>query len=421
MNYRRTKIVVGVCGLVAAALLVFVGAGALPRIEGADATADSAATKTSLPDLVSKVTRAIVRVDVWRPYQVKDAATGKENPNFAWSTGTGFVIRCERVGGDATTDDVECDVVTNNHVVTLDVRHDWTAPAKLLCVMYGIDVTSAAIQGRDASADLAMIRLRARAPKGKTPSALSWADPDGIRVGDDVVAIGYARDLRGRPTVTRGIIGATRRTEPSFGDEQALFADLIQSDASINHGNSGGPLINLRGEVVGVNTYSIPPTVDVAGKNNINVDVTEGIFFTRSSRTAKPFIEQIARNGSVARLDLGCSNITLVEPFIRFLGWPEAVFVRNAPATSLGGKAGIQSRDLIIAVGSAASRPAAPVPSQETKITSVGELNDALGLRGGDACIWVRGIRLPAAMLTALDAGQCPPYVSGEPYIAFLR
>jgi S1-C subfamily serine protease len=77
----------------------------------------------------------------------------------------------------------------------------------------------------------------------------------------------HARDLRGSPTVTRGIISALRRTEPTVGNEQALFADLIRSDASSNHGNSGGPLLNRRGEVLGVNTYQIRPAVTKDAKD----------------------------------------------------------------------------------------------------------------------------------------------------------
>ena len=173
-----------------------------------------------------------------------------------------------------------------------------------------------------------------------------------------------------------------------------------------------------------MNTYSIPPVATKDDKDNVSVDVTQGVFFARSSRTAKPFIEQIVSTGKVARLDLGCSMITLVEPFIRFLGWPSAVRVRTAPAVpaaSLAAKAGLKGGDLIIAVGSAADRPAAPDPSQETKINSVGELNDALGLRGGDPCIWIRFIRPPADVVATIDAGQFPAYTGGDTYIAFLR
>ena len=121
MSYHRTRIAVGVCGFVIAAVLVFVGARPSPRLEGAEAPADSPEVKKSLPDLAAEVTRAIVRLDVWRQYKVKDAKTGKDLAGCTWSTGTGFVVRCERLGGNDTTDDVEFDVVTNDHVLGLDM------------------------------------------------------------------------------------------------------------------------------------------------------------------------------------------------------------------------------------------------------------------------------------------------------------
>ena len=388
--------------LVLAAVLALTVMRPLPRLEAADGADNGAPapqsgqleTSKPLPDLAAEVTHSIVRVDVWRPYKTKDGRTGKENDGCAWSTGTGFVVRCSPVGGTDKTDDFECDVVTNNHVVVLDVQYDWTAAAKLLCLMYGVDITDATIVGRDPLSDLAVIRLHGHAPKERTPRAIMWADPNSVRVGEDVLAVGYARNLRGGPTVTRGIVGALHRTEPTAGSQQALFADLIQSDAQSNHGNSGGPLLNRRGEVLGVNTYVIAPTVDKDSKGGVSVDVAQGIFFARSSRTARPFIEQIIRTGSVARLDLGCTEMTLVEPLVRFLAWPEAVMLRSVPATSLAAKVGLKPGDMIVAVGSAAARPdQVPAPSQETKVASVGELNDALGLRGGDACVWVRLIR----------------------------
>ena len=113
-------------------------------------------------------------------------------------------------------------------------------------------------------------------------------------------------------------------------------------------------------------------------------------------------------------MDLGATMVTLVEPLVRFLGWPEAVYLRTVPPTSLAAKAGLKAGDLIIAVGSAtAQRPAAPAPSQETKIDSVGELNDAIGLRGGDPCVWVRLIRPPAAVIAAIDGGSNRPTPAG--------
>ena len=259
MSHHRTKIVIGACGFVAAAILVFVAAGPSPWVDATPAPAAAPEAKKSTPDLVADVSRGIVRVTVWRMYQVKDDKSGKELAGCSWGTGTGFVIRCERLGGDDTTDDIEFDFVTNNHVLVLEGQQDWVAPAKLLCTVWGVETTNAAILGRDVAADLAAVRVRARADKNELPRVLPWADPSGVRIGDDVLAIGFARDLRGRPTVTRGIISATRRGEPTSGSVQALFTDLIQLDACINHGNSGGPLLNIRRRSCGREYLLDPP------------------------------------------------------------------------------------------------------------------------------------------------------------------
>jgi S1-C subfamily serine protease len=422
MSCHRTTIAIGVCGFVSAAVLVFVGTRPSPRLEGAEPSAGSPEAKKSVPDLVVELSHAIVRLDVWRPYQLKDPNSGQETAGCTWSAGTGFVVRCERLGGNDTTDDVEFDVVTNAHVIAADdAQRDWTAPSKLQCSMYGVNVTNTSILGRDTLADLAVVRVRAQAPKDRVPKALPWADPNGIRVGEDVVAIGYGYDITGRPTVTRGIVGATRRALPADGDQQAVNADLVQHDAPINRGNSGGPLVNLRGEVVGVNTYLLGAAVSKDDQNNISVDVPQGMYFSRSCRTAKPFAERIVSAGTVARLDLGSSLLSVVEPRVRMFGWPQCVYVQTTPAGSLAAKVGLQPGDLIVAVGSAPQRPAASDPSQETKINSVGELNDALGLRGGDATIWVRLIRPPAALIAAVNNSQYTAYVNGDTYVAYLR
>ena len=213
---------------------------------------------------------------------------------------------------------------------------------------------------------------------------------------------------------------APRGALPTSGAQQAVYADLIQHDAPINHGNSGGPLLNMRGEVLGVNSYLLPPVVTNDDQHNVSVDVPQGLFFSRSSRTAKPFVEQIVSTGMIARLDLGGATVSLVEPYVRMFGWPQCVYVQTAPATSLAAKAGLQPGDLIIAVGSAA-RPDSPTAVQETKINSVGELQDALGLRGADPCIWVRFVRPPAALITAVNNSQYPAYVKGDTYVAYLR
>ena len=99
MSYHRTRIAIGVCGFATAAVLVLVGTRLSPRLEGAEPPAGSPEVKKSLPDLLVELSHAIVRLDVWRPYQLKDAKSGKEVASCAWSAGTGFVIRCGRWAG----------------------------------------------------------------------------------------------------------------------------------------------------------------------------------------------------------------------------------------------------------------------------------------------------------------------------------
>ena len=278
ISHHQTRIVVRACGFVTAAILVFVGAGPSPRLAGAETPAASPEVKKSVTELLAEVAHAIARVNVGRQYRVKDAKTGKESLDLETESGTGFVIRCEPLGGSDATDDVEFDVVTNTHVLLSQVQQDWVGPAKLLCTVYGVSTKNATVLGADVLSDLAVIRVRAHASKNEMPRVLRWADPKDVRVGEDVVAIGYACDLRGQPTVTRGILSAKRRTAPTTGAAQALFADLLQTDASLNHGNSGGPLLNMRGEVLGVNSYGIPPTVNKDASGSVTgVDVPQDI------------------------------------------------------------------------------------------------------------------------------------------------
>jgi len=420
MGRHHTKLAVGACGLVAAVFLGFLATGSAPRLKGGEQQANPPGATKTIAELVAQVRRGIARVSVVRENKTKNPQTGKDVPDFSWSSGTGFVIRCDRSGGTDTTDDVEFDVVTNNHVLELPVK-DWTGPARLFCGVYGVTTTKATVLGTDLQADLAVIRVQGQAPKDRMPRALAWADPKSIHVGDQAVAIGYARDLEGRPTVTQGIIGAMGRSEPTTGAGQGQFANLLQTDAAINHGNSGGPLLNLLGEVVGVNTYGIPPTVAKDAAGNIQVDPTVGIYFARSCATARPFVEQIVQHGRVSRPGLGATASTVIEPFEQYYNWPVGAKIAAVPAGSLAANVGLKTGDIVIAVGSAALRPAKPSASQETKIATLGDFNDQLGLRAADASLWIRFIRPPAPWLAAVSAGQFPQFTGGQTYVAYLR
>lgn len=143
------------------------------------------------------------------------------------ATGTGVVVTS---GGE---------ILTNAHVVegASEVRVRFAGDTEPVI---------ATVLAADAGNDLALLQVNAA---GLT--AATFAKPGSVRVGDQVVAIGYALALDGGPSVTTGIVSALRRT--IFTDSGALNS-LIQTDAAISYGNSGGPLVNMRGEVVGINT-----------------------------------------------------------------------------------------------------------------------------------------------------------------------
>ena len=145
------------------------------------------------------------------------------------------------------------EILTNNHVVegTTSVRvrlNGTTAPimAKVLAT--------------DAGNDLALIKL----VNASGLTAATFADPESIAVGDPVVAVGYALALDGGPSVTSGIVSALNRT---LTDSNGALNGLIQTDAAISSGNSGGPLINLNGQVVGINTAVANGSSSTAANN----------------------------------------------------------------------------------------------------------------------------------------------------------
>lgn len=419
MYSHRARIGAFVAGLITAAFLAMFGPGIL---KGRQDQPPAAPPTNSLPDLVTRVKRSIGRVDLVRRYTDTDAKTGKQSPGLAWISGTCFVIRSALVADNGATQNVELDVVTNNHLFTTPwSTHTYVGNESLFVTVYGMTTTSSSVLGRDALADLAAIRVRGQVAKGQMPAALPWADPDSVRVGDSVMAIGYAESIRGEPTVTRGIVSALHRSQPTSGGIQGTFGDLIQADASSNHGDSGGPLVNMRGEVIGVHTYQDAPTVTKDSSGNPQVSVVFGIFWSRSSRTAKPFVDQLVQNGKVTRINMGAAGKTVFAENNRFLGWPQGVLLTQVTAGSVTAQAGLQPGDIITAVGSAAQRPDTPAASQETTIFTTGNLNDELGLRNGDASVWVRYVRPDPAWWTAASANQYPVYTKGQTYVGYLR
>ena len=194
------------------------------------------------------------------------------------SLGSGFII------------DPSGLIVTNNHVIseadeiTVTFHDDTKLTAKLV--------------GRDSKTDLALLRVKPE----KNLSAVPFGDSDTARVGDWVVAIGNPFGLGG--TVTAGIVSARQRDINS-----GPYDDFIQTDASINRGNSGGPMFNLKGEVIGINTAIFSPSGG-----------SVGIGFAIPSNLARPVIEQLEKYGKTKRGWLGVRIQKVTKEIAESLG-----------------------------------------------------------------------------------------------------
>ncbi len=224
------------------------------------------------------------------------------------SMGSGFVVDPSGI------------IVTNNHVVegaeTIEVRfHDDS-------------VLKAELVGRDPKTDLAVIRVK---PEKPLP-VVSFGDSDKLRIGEWVMAIGNPFGLGG--SVSLGIVSARNR-DINAGP----YDDFIQTDAAINKGNSGGPLFNLKGEVMGINTAIFSPSGG-----------SVGIGFSVPANTAKNVISQLIQFGETRRGWLGVKIQSVTDDIAESLnlGKAQGALVADVTPTGPAEKAGIQAGDVII-------------------------------------------------------------------------
>ena len=187
----------------------------------------------------------------------------------------------------------------------------------------------AEIVGWDVISDLAVIKIE---PDEALPVA-AWGDSQDVRVGDWVVAVGNAMALKGGPTVTLGIVSALGRTVKT--DRDPLY-DMIQTDAAINDGNSGGPLLNLAGEVVGINAAMLRQA--------------RGIGFAISSETARPIIESLIKHGRMVRplIGLSAQDVTPAISSRMGLGVDEGIIVTRIAGGGPAFQAGLQVGDVAL-------------------------------------------------------------------------
>ncbi|MBI4197813.1 MAG: trypsin-like peptidase domain-containing protein [Chloroflexi bacterium] len=215
-------------------------------------------------------------------------------------------------------------ILTNNHVVD--------GASNIRVTLSDTRQYPATIVGVDATTDLAVVRI-----KEKGLPTLPFGDAARLRVGDWVVAIGNAAGLKGKPTVTLGIVSALDR---SLQTGDVTLTDLIQTDAVINPGNSGGPLLNLQGEVVGINSVVLRGTQ------------FEGIGFAISTDTARLVADQLVRNGRVIWPRMGVFIADIDQPTAAELALSvrEGVLITGTETGGPAAVAGLRANDVIVAV-----------------------------------------------------------------------
>ena len=271
------------------------------------------ATRLPLPIAATLPSVASV-VEAVRP-SVVNITTRVETGSFIFRTfggtgnGTGVIIHSDGY------------LVTNYHVVN--------GATRIVVTMDDGSHFEASVVGVDPATDLAVLLIQGDGPF----PALSFAPPDSVRVGDWAIAIGNALGLPGGPSVTLGVVGAIDR---SLTTQQQSLTDLIQTDAAINEGNSGGPLVDLNGEVIGINTAVVRGA--------------QGMGFSVSSFTVVPVVQSILQYGRVRWpwMGVGISDITAPMALQLDLEDRRGVLIGRVWPDSPAQEAGIQTGDILI-------------------------------------------------------------------------
>jgi S1-C subfamily serine protease len=260
-------------------------------------------------DAVAKVSPAVVNLEVRNGPRSRSQDRQFSNPEQRGS-GSGFLFTADGF------------ILTNSHVVHRASRIEVTLPDGR---QYLADLV-----GDDPDTDLAVVRIY-----GDTFVSASLGDSSKLRVGQLVIAIGNPYGFQ--HSVTAGVVSALGRAMRSRSSR--LIDDIIQTDASLNPGNSGGPLVTSRGEVAGVNTAVILPA--------------QGICFAIPVNTAKFVAGQLIRHGKIrrSRLGLGGQTVPLPRHYVRFHNLPvdTGLLIVAVEDDSPASRAGLRDGDIMIA------------------------------------------------------------------------
>jgi serine protease Do len=270
--------------------------------------------ETTITQAVQKVGSAVVTV--------VGTVQGQMTPFGMTSNGT--------VSGSGVFISDQGYILTNNHVVE-------GTQGDLTIILSDGTQQKATIVGADRYSDIAVLKT-----SGKVPAIATLGNSDVLNPGESVIAIGSPLgDFKN--TVTVGVVSATGRSIDT-GNGYSI-ENLIQTDAAINQGNSGGPLVNLAGEVIAINTLIV--------RNSGSGTVAEGLGFAIPINTAKAVAEQLIQNGSITRPFLGVSFQPITPDIANAYRLPVqwGVYVTDVAANSPASQAGLQQGDIITSLG----------------------------------------------------------------------
>ncbi|MEP6652366.1 MAG: trypsin-like peptidase domain-containing protein [Myxococcales bacterium] len=273
--------------------------------------------------LSTKIIRQISREDPWSQMLREQFGVGRGAPRVtqqrAESLGSGFLLDATGV------------VLTNNHVVAgadevmVRLSDDRQLPARVL--------------GSDPATDVAVVKID-KPPSTPTLPPVTLGDSDRVRVGDYVLAIGNPLGLG--QTVTMGIVSAKNRAVgDKLADLDPRYQDFIQTDAAINQGNSGGPLFNFAGQVIGINSAIINPGVAM------------NVGFAIPINLARQIADQIRRSGRVARgyLGVGGEDFTAARAQELHVPYTPGALVNVVGRGSPAEVGGLRPNDVIVEIG----------------------------------------------------------------------
>lgn len=273
-------------------------------------------------DVVERVMPAMV--SILNTYTEKMSYWGQTYTQEAQSGGSGIII---------AENDTELLIATNNHVVD--------GADKLEVTFIDGSVAQAQIKGKDSDMDLAVISIPLDTLTAETKQAIAIAkmgDSDALKLGEPVIAIGNA--LGYGQSVTGGYISALNREIVLEDGSKGTF---IQTDAAINHGNSGGALLNIKGEVIGINS------------NKISGSSVEGMGYAIPISAAEPIIgdlmnketKQKVTDGNIGYIGI-LNPVTVPDEMVLYYNFPEGVFIRSVAEDSPAEAAGILNNDIIV-------------------------------------------------------------------------